>query len=119
MSLPYSIETKPSDDINQLLMTSQQRIIYQVAKKKQLIRYQLLINVLLGIVITIHLIPFLFIDRSPRMFAAGIIIIFGFNNNISFQLIRKKKLISETQHFLKIIKDNKKLNQNIIFFSVL
>jgi len=119
MSLSHAIEKNHSDNINQLLITSQQRIIHQVAKKKQLIRTQLFIVVLLGIAITIHLIPFIFIDRSPRTFAAGIIIIFGFNNNISFQLIRKKKLINETKHFLKDIKDNKKLNQNGFFFSVI
>ena len=119
MSLPHAIKKNHSDDINQLLMISQQRIIHQVAKKKQLIRSQLFIVVLLGIAITIHLIPFLFIDRDPRKFAAGIIIIVGFNNNISFQLIRKKKLINETQHFLKTIEDNKKMNRNGVFFSLI
>jgi len=128
MPLPTSMEansssfskiTNPSNDINQLLFTSQQRIIHQVAYTQKLIRSQLFLVVLLGIAITIHLIPFLFIDRVPRTFAAGIIIIIGFNNNISLQLIRKKKLISETQHFLKNIEDNKKLNQNGIFFSVI
>jgi len=128
MPLPTSMEansssfskiTNTSDDINKLLFTSQQRIIHQGAYTKKLIRSQLFLVVLLGIAITIHLIPFLFIDRVPRTFAAGIIIIIGFNNNISLQLIRKKKLISETQHFLKTIEDNKKLNQNGIFFSVI
>ncbi|QEE15933.1 zinc ribbon domain-containing protein [Promethearchaeum syntrophicum] len=119
MSLPHVIETTHSDGINQLLKISQQRIIHQVAKKKQLIRAQLFIVVMLGIAITLHLIPFLFIDRTPRIFATGIIIIIGFNNNISIQLIRKKKLINETQQFLKKIKDSKKLNRNGVFFPLI
>jgi hypothetical protein len=125
MPLPTSMEansssfskiTNSSDDINQLLFTSQQRIIHQVAYTQKLIRSQLYLVLLLGVAITIHLIPFLFINRDTKTFAAGIMIIFGFNYNIIFHWIRRKQLIGEAKRFLKSVQDNRRLKQNHIFF---
>ena len=100
---------------NVLLQIYQKKIISQISKSKRIIQAHLNLLLLMGISLVLYLIPFLFIDRTPRTMAIGTMIILMFNYNLFFQYLRKKPIIHEERQCLQNLKNRIQEEENHLF----
>ena len=97
---------------NIILHKYQKKIVTQISKTQCLIQTHFILLILMDTLLMVYMVPFLFIEREPRIIVFGVMIIVVFIYALLFQFLRKKPVIHEGHKYLRTLRRHSSQAEN-------